>query len=109
MSEPVWSEDRIITEISNHPKVFAAAVMMRNDYEARIDELEKRIAYYEKPNPDATGACAHKFNDDGICIRCNEDAENWDAGCVEEMWTENDAAHKRIAELEQQLAEARGE
>jgi hypothetical protein len=27
----------------------------------------------------------HKFTDEGICIRCGEDAEEWDAGCVEEL------------------------
>ena len=39
--QPLWSDDRIINEITNHPKGFAAAVSMRNEYEARIAELEK--------------------------------------------------------------------
>lgn len=80
---------------------------------ARIKELEAanatltaRIAYYEAPNPDHTGSCAHKFREDGICIRCNEDAEEWDAGCVEEVWAENDDLRAELAALTAQLQAA---
>jgi len=27
----------------------------------------------------------HIWNENGICIRCGEDAEEWEAGCVEEI------------------------
>ena len=49
-----------------------------------LERLRQRVAYYEEPTPMGKGNCYHKFNDDGICIRCHEDAEEWDAGCVEE-------------------------
>lgn len=43
---------------------------------------------YEAPLPTSPGEYAHRFNADGICIRCGEDAEEWDAGCVEELLAE---------------------
>lgn len=81
---------------------------------ARIAELEKKIEVYEKLNPDWFEARnAHKFTDEGICIRCGEDAEEWESGCVEEFvrdmlylwklanrdWTDEDAdRHKEIGQ-----------
>lgn len=49
-----------------------------------VEDLRRKIAYYEHPVPVGKGNCYHKFTDEGICIRCHEDAEEWDAGCVEE-------------------------
>lgn len=48
-------------------------------------ELRRKVAYYEREVPAGKGNCYHKFNEQGICIRCHEDAEEWDAGCVEEI------------------------
>jgi len=56
-----------------------------NDHGKIIADLQKRIDYYEQETPMGKGNCYHKFTDEGICIRCMEDAENWDAGCVEEI------------------------
>lgn len=50
-----------------------------------VELLRKKIEYYEEAVPEGTNGCYHKFTDDGICIRCGEDAENWDVGCVERI------------------------
>lgn len=39
----------------------------------------------------------HLFSNEGRCIRCGEDAEEWEAGCVEEIIEEN---HKYRSALE---------
>lgn len=45
-------------------------------------------------------ALQHRFNDRGTCVRCGEDAEEWDAGCVEEQFRDLlDRAETAEAEL----------
>lgn len=56
-----------------------------NDYGQMVARLEHKVRYYEAPLPQGRGKCYHRFTDEGICVRCGEDAENWDAGCVEEL------------------------
>lgn len=51
----------------------------------QLQEAERKIAYYEEPLPIGSGNCYHRFTDEGVCIRCGEDAEEWEAGCVEEI------------------------
>lgn len=86
---------------------------------AERDEARRKITYYEDPLPTMednkyTVTTDHRFTDEGICIRCGEDAEEWDAGCVESFvndvlrleaeWqrvnTQLTQAQSRIAELE---------
>lgn len=50
---PLWTDERIINEITNHPKGFAAAVTMRNEYErdrANFQALWEQ--YISKPDTD---------------------------------------------------------
>lgn len=63
------------------------ADLVRENRELREELLVLRgkIARYEEPLPLGKGNCYHRFTDEGICIRCGEDAESWDAGCVEEI------------------------
>lgn len=56
-----------------------------NDYSKTVARLEYKIRYYEEPLPMGKGNCYHRFTDEGVCVRCGEDAESWDAGCVEEL------------------------
>lgn len=58
---------------------------MSNDDLEELERLRQKIAMYEAPLPMGKGNCYHRFTDEGICIRCGEDAEEWDAGCVEEI------------------------
>lgn len=59
--------------------------------ERELLALRQKIAFYEERLPmrgedgKFTTLVDHRFNDDGICIRCGEDAEEWDAGCVEQF------------------------
>jgi hypothetical protein len=46
-------------------------------YEGSRDSMYDAIVGEDGPK--------HRFNNRGICIRCGEDAEEWDAGCVEEL------------------------
>lgn len=55
------------------------------EQDKELERLRQKIAYYEAPLPMGKGNCYHRFTDEGICIRCGEDAEEWDAGCVEEI------------------------
>lgn len=58
---------------------------MSSDDLEELERLRQKIAYYQAPLPRGKGHCYHRFTDEGICIRCGEDAEEWDAGCVEEI------------------------
>ena len=46
----------------------------------------------------------HIWNENGICIRCGEDAEEWETGCVEEivatLRTENTELRARLDKYE---------
>lgn len=55
------------------------------EQDGELERLRRKIAYYEAPLPLGKGRCYHRFTDAGICIRCGEDAEEWEAGCVEEI------------------------
>jgi hypothetical protein len=74
--------------------------------QTELEYLRRRIAYYEEPIPSEAGRCAHRFTGEGICIRCGEDAEEWDAGCVEEIVAE---ALEWRSELDQLQAQPRWE
>lgn len=55
-----------------------------------LSAARSKLAYYEAPLPEMDGkrytqVNDHRFSDEGICVRCGEDAENWDAGCVERI------------------------
>lgn len=55
-----------------------------------IERLRRLVDSYEAPLPMMKDGhyeylTDHRFNDNGICIRCGEDAEEWDAGCVESL------------------------
>lgn len=64
-----------------------------------IDHLKRKIAYYEEPLPPFDECnCAHRFSDEGLCVRCGADAEEWDAGCIEETLREMIEAHKDIGD-----------
>lgn len=57
---------------------------------AELAALRQRLAEYERPLPEMNGKryewmTDHRFNEQGTCIRCGEDAEEWDAGCVESI------------------------
>ena len=60
-----------------------------------LSAARSKIAYYEAPLPlfvDEEDRYRqvndHRFSDDGVCVRCGEDAEEWDAGCVEKITNE---------------------
>lgn len=71
--------------ITPQDEVAAPIVDFIRKMEAERDRLHRKIAYYEAPLPVGKGNCYHRFTDEGLCIRCGEDAEEWDAGCVEEI------------------------
>lgn len=58
---------------------------MTKEEQEEFDRMKRKIVYYEAPLPLGKGNCYHKFSDEGLCIRCGEDAEEWEAGCVEEI------------------------
>lgn len=70
------------------------AVQMGDQVFVRADEQSQRllklVSYYESPLPLMEDGHYkvlndHRFTDQGICLRCGEDAEEWDAGCVEKI------------------------
>lgn len=79
------------------------------DEEAReFERIKKKLAYYEEEVPMGKGNCYHKFTDEGICIRCYEDAEEWDAGCVEETVEElKSLVHPEFVGALEQIAKHR--
>lgn len=122
-AQPLWDWFRIDEEMEEQYKAHGDTYQfiwvryllrkMADEYEAalaaqaqRIAELERRlkdaltkIVYYEEPlKPLDLCRCAHKFTDEGICIRCGEDAEEWDAGCVEEI-VRQDIKHEQAARV----------
>lgn len=78
--------------------------------EEERERLRQKIARYEAPLPLGKGHCDHRFTDEGICIRCGEDAEEWDAGCVEEIVEDLQSITTRefLAALEQVVAHRHG-
>lgn len=95
----VWTEGRLVAraqEIAEQThmlprdrfllreQIVKAMREVSNDYGQMVARLEYKIRYYEAPLPMGKGNCYHRFTDEGICVRCGEDAESWDAGCVEE-------------------------
>lgn len=82
--------------------------LMRLNADLEIAEL--RLKYYE--GGDVMGpyelllgpeAPNHRFNNEGICIRCGEDAEEWEAGCVEELAATLDSTVRAQADTEATL------
>lgn len=75
--------------------------------EAALEQAQTQVALYEGRHPAQLGpdgqevAPRHRYTDEGVCIRCGEDAEEWDAGCVEELAAE---LEKKAAALERALA-----
>lgn len=127
--KPLWSDERIDEHyakfLGNYHTclghVRRTSYAVRDDYEAelatlraRIAELEavanelkdakRKIARYEEPLPLGengryTITCDHRFTDEGTCIRCGEDAEEWDAGCVEQLVNEMTDLEAEVARL----------
>ena|SRR3990167_377667 len=49
------------------------------------------------------GGPKHIWKEDGICLRCGEDAEEWESGCVEEIV---EALRQQNAQMYEGLQEA---
>lgn len=128
----IWHDDRWI-DVVPHGEATSLAIEMFNDLNATIarltqerDDLAKRVAHYEEPLPQMENGryavkCDHRFTGEGICIRCGEDAEEWDAGCVEsivndlldaqaerdslraQVEQEHDSLAKRVDDLESEV------
>jgi hypothetical protein len=82
--------------------MLVVATMATDVLQASVDYLKNKITYYESPLPTMEGkrytaVNDHRFTDQGVCVRCGEDAEEWDAGCVEQIvnelmaWENNEA------------------
>jgi len=90
-----WTEASLLAKAQGVVSPIPAGLYMAERYKLRgrivnlikeiTDPLLEKLAYYEAPLPLGKGNCYHRFTDEGICVRCGEDAEEWDAGCVEEI------------------------
>lgn len=115
---PLWSDEDLDVAISSvsvwvtsksalmvhESAVWDIAKAVRDEMQARIAELERKVAYYEAPLPRGEDGryeitCDHRFTDEGTCVRCGEDAEDWDAGCVEQLVNEMVDLEKEVARL----------
>jgi hypothetical protein len=82
----------------------AARKLLADIHGRRMLEAEKKIAYYEAPLPVGEGGRYvnvndHRFSDEGICVRCGEDAENWEGGCVESLVNDLVDTEAKLAEV----------
>ena len=72
-------------------------------YEGHGDTVFEMVAVDNAPQ--------HRFTNQGVCIRCGADMEEWDAGCVEEELAAATAAadesRARVRELEVEVAATR--
>lgn len=77
-----------------------------------LEEAKSRIAYYEGVTEswveNALGVVGHRFNQEGICIRCGVDAEDCDMPCSEGTLKELDQAQAIIEVLDKAAAEQLG-
>lgn len=73
--------------------------------ETKLKAAQAKLAYYEAPLGLGTSGFDHRFNEYGTCIRCGEDAEEWDAGCVEEIADEALGWEMRNGYLESEVKE----
>lgn len=114
---PLFGDKALELFFAGNPAPVATAMWataMRNSYEERlaaahleVERLRAKIAYYEAPLPMGEGGVYtittdHRFTDEGICVRCGEDAEQWDAGCVEAIVNDAVKARAELAELRAQ-------
>jgi chromosome segregation ATPase len=75
-----------ITDTANEQTATIARLRSENE------RLRKKVDYYESLTRQwladeklGEEGYHHLFTEEGICIRCGEDAEEWDSGCVEEI------------------------
>lgn len=123
---PLFGDKALELFFAGNPAPVATAMWataMRNSYEERlaaahleVERLRAKIAYYEAPLPMGeegyeaplpmgeggvyTITTDHRFTDAGICVRCGQDAEGWDAGCVEAIVNAVVKARAELAEVE---------
>lgn len=72
-----------------------------------LDRAQERIAYYEGRSENcvegALGVVGHRFNSEGICIRCNTDAEEHENPCTEgilrQLWQKESVIEAIEAQL----------
>lgn len=65
----MWSDEELAQAIDEHKMSFAQAKVLMD----LRDEAQKRIEYFTTPRVEGE-TFAHLFTDEGICVRCGEDA-----------------------------------